>query len=67
MPPVVTISFSPQNYTVNEGSSVDLMIVADKVSPEDIMVTVTTMNITAECEQQTANLSVNNDNFIGIC
>ena len=48
---VVTISFNPQNYTVPEGSSVVLMIVLDRVSPQDITVSVTTMDITAECEQ----------------
>ena len=55
MPSVVTISFSPQNYTVNEGRLVALMIVADKVSPEDITVNVTTMDITTG-EQQADNL-----------
>ena len=56
MPPVVNIAFSPQNYTVPVGRFVDLMIVADNVSPENITVVVTTMDDTAECEQQAANL-----------
>ena len=55
MPPVVIISFSPQNYTVPEGSFVNLTIVADKVSPEDITVVVTTTDITTG-EQQATNL-----------
>ena len=55
MPPVVNIAFSPQNYTVPEGRFVDLMIIADNVSPENITVVVTTMDITTG-EQQAANL-----------
>ena len=42
------ISFSPQNYTVPEGTPADIMIVLDKPSPKDINITVTTMDITAE-------------------
>ena len=46
----VTVSFSSQNYTVPEGTQADLMIVLDKPSVNNITVTVTTMNITAQCE-----------------
>ena len=45
---VVAISFSPQNYTVPEGTPADIMIVLDKPSPKDITITVTTMDITAQ-------------------
>ena len=45
---VVVISFSPQNYTVPEGTPADIMIVLDKPSPKDITITVTTMDITAQ-------------------
>ena len=45
---VVTISFSPQNYTVPEGTPAGIMIVLDKPSPKDITITVTTMDITAQ-------------------
>ena len=45
---VVVISFSPQNYTVPEGTPANLMIVLDQASPKDITVTVTTMDITAQ-------------------
>ena len=48
---VVTISFNPQNYTIPEGSVVVPMIVLDRASPRNITVTVTTMDITAQCEQ----------------
>ena len=49
---VVAISFSPQNYTVPEGTPADIMIVLDKPSPKDITITFTTMDITAQgnCE-----------------
>ena len=46
----VTVTFSPQNYTVPEGTPADVMIVLDKPSVRDITVTVTTMDITAQCE-----------------
>ena len=42
------ISFSPQNYTVPEGTPADIMIVLDKPSPKDITITVTTMDITTQ-------------------
>ena len=44
----VVISFSPQNYTVPEGTPANLMIVLNQPSPRDITITVTTMDITAE-------------------
>ena len=47
----VTVSFSPQNYTVPEGIAADLMIVLDKPSVNNITITVTTMDITAEGEK----------------
>ena len=43
----VYISFSPQNYTVREGTSADIMIELDKPSPKDINITITTMDITS--------------------
>ena len=48
---VATVSFSPQNYTVSEGTSVELIIVLDRPACQDISVTVTTMDGTAvgEC------------------
>ena len=45
---VVAISFSPQNYTVPEGTPADIMIVLDKPSPKDITITVTTIDFTAQ-------------------
>ena len=47
---VVIIGFSPQNYTVPEGTPVELVIVLDRPSVKDISLTVTTMDITADCE-----------------
>ena len=46
----VTVTFSPQNYTVPEGTSAEVMIVLDKPSVRNITVSVTTMDITAQCE-----------------
>ena len=46
----VTVTFSPQNYTVGEGSTAGVMIALDKPSGRDITVSVTTMDITAQCE-----------------
>ena len=46
----MTVTFSPQNYTVPEGTPAEVMIVLDKPSVRDITVTVTTMDITAQCE-----------------
>ena len=46
----VTIGFSPQNYTVPEGTPVELVIVLNRPSVKDISLTVTTINITADCE-----------------
>ena len=46
----VTVTFSPQNYTVPEGTPAEVMIVLDKPSVRDITVSVTTMDITAQCE-----------------
>ena len=48
--PVAIASFSPQNYTLPEGFPAELTIRLDKVSAKDITFTVTTMDITAECE-----------------
>ena len=47
----VTVTFSPQNYTVTEGDPAPLMIILDKPAAKDITVTVTTMDITAEGEE----------------
>ena len=47
---VARVSFSPQNYTVPEGSSVELFIVLDQQACQDITVNVTTMDIGAEGE-----------------
>ena len=44
---VVTVSFSPLNYTVSEGIPAALWIVLDKEVSENITVLVTTMDITA--------------------
>ena len=46
----VTVTFSPQNYTVPEGSPAEVMIVLDKPSVRNITVSVTTMDIIAQCE-----------------
>ena len=43
----MTVSFSPQNYTVSEGIPVTLGMVLDKEASESITVFVTTMDITA--------------------
>ena len=43
----MTVSFSPQNYTVCEGIPATLEMVLDKKASESITVLVTTMNITA--------------------
>ena len=43
----MTVSFSPQNYTVSEGIPVTLRMVLDKEASESITVFVTTMDITA--------------------
>ena len=48
---MVTISFSPQNYTVPEGTPADIMIVLDKPSPKDITITVTAMDSTAQSSE----------------
>ena len=45
--PVVTISFSPLNYTVSEGIPAILEMVLDKEASESITVFVTTTDITA--------------------
>ena len=44
---VVTVSCSPQNYTVSEGIPATLRMVLDKEASESITVFVTTMDITA--------------------
>ena len=50
---VVMVSFSPQNYSVLEGSAdSELMIVLDKQSTKEITCNVTTMDITAECKRK---------------
>ena len=46
----VTVTFSPQNYTVTEGDTAPLMIILDKPAAKGITVTVTTMDITATGE-----------------
>ena len=43
----MTVSFSPQNYTVSEGIPVTLGMVLDKEASESITVFVTTIDITA--------------------
>ena len=43
----MTVSFSPQNYTVSEGIPATLGMVLDKEALESITVFVTTMDITA--------------------
>ena len=43
----MTVSCSPQNYTVSEGIPVTLGMVLDKEASESITVLVTTMDITA--------------------
>ena len=43
----MTVSFSPQNYTVSEGIPAALGMVLDKNASESITVLVTTMDITA--------------------
>ena len=43
----MTVSFSPQNYTVSEGIPATLRMVLDKEASESITVLVTTMDITA--------------------
>ena len=43
----MTVSFSPQNYTVSEGIPATLGMVLDKEASESITVLVTTMDITA--------------------
>ena len=45
---VVVVSFSPQNYSVLEGTPADIMIVLDQLSPKNITINVTTMDITAQ-------------------
>ena len=47
---VAYASFSPQNYTLPEGTPAELTIRLDKVCTMDVMFTVTTMDITAEGE-----------------
>ena len=46
----MTVSFSPQNYSVAEGTPAELMVVLDNPSLKDITVTVTTMDLSAECK-----------------
>ena len=48
--PAVNISFSQLTYRVPESEEVMLKISLDKESMEDIMLTVTTMDITAQCK-----------------
>ena len=43
----MTVSFSPQNYTVSEGIPATLRMVLDKKASESITVFVTTIDITA--------------------
>ena len=74
----VTVSFSPQNYTVPEGTPAELMVVLDKPSVKNITITVTTMDITAEgeymfvhervsCMQQLCISYVNNGKALPSC
>ena len=44
----MTVSFSPQNYTVEEGVPARLMVVLDKKATAPITVRVTTIAITAQ-------------------
>ena len=44
----MTVSFSPQNYTVSEGIPAPLEMVLDKNASESITVLVTTTDITAD-------------------
>ena len=48
--PAVNISFSQLTYRVPEFEEVMLKITLDKAPLEDIMLTVNTMDITAQCE-----------------
>ena len=60
------MSFSPRNYyTVSEGSPVELTIVLDKPSVKNITITVTTMDITAQCEMH--NLFMTNYGILTAC
>ena len=54
----VTVTFSPQNYTVTEGDPAPLMIILDKPAAKDITVAVTTMDITAEGDTIDNNCSL---------
>ena len=48
--PAVNISFSQLTYTVPESEEVMLKITLDKAPLKDILLTVYTMDITAQCE-----------------
>ena len=50
-PPVPTVRFDPQNYTVPEGSPANITVVVDMPPATECRVTVTTMDLTAECER----------------
>ena len=50
----MTVSFRPQNYTVEEGVSARLMVVLDKKATAPITVRVTTIAITAQPSTDTA-------------
>ena len=55
--PVVTVSFSPQNYTVSEGIPAILRMVLDKKASESITVFVTNIDITAGSADYTQETS----------
>lgn len=48
--PAVNITFSQMTYTVPEAEEVVLNITLDKAHVEDIMLMITTMDVTAQCE-----------------
>ena len=45
-----TVSFSPQNYSIPEGTDAEINIVLDKAFSTDLTFDVTTMDGTATCE-----------------
>ena len=54
----MTVSCSPQNYTVSEGIPVTLGMVLDKEASESITVFVTTMDITAGSTDYIQEMSI---------
>ena len=64
---VVTVSFSPQNYTVREGDEIYLMIKLEKESTKEITFTVKTVPDSAEREWNVflhRNMLCNNSLFL---